>query len=604
MNNDKPYRYPGTRPFTENERDLFFGRDNDIALLQQQIRLEQFFVLYGISGQGKSSLLNAGVLPKLKESYNFFPLIVRFGLIEKSTTPTKQYLDIIKTFVSLVNPLLAKALPHVDEIWRHAEDEECFWFSCKSIQMQHPGKTILLVFDQFEELFMEKYNEADISRFAQLLTTLLFGHMPQTLQNLIFEKLAADENAFTPDELDLLLDKVNVHVVISIRSDKMMSLLNCLKPHIPHILQNIFELKPLTIRQVEDALIRSASVEGDFISPPFNFEDDAREKIIKYLSANKEKPIEAFQLQLICHYCENLIINSNNEKTIINVSDLGDLGDLSTIFNRHYESLISQIPEKWQHDVRLLVEEKLIVNNTRVPLPDIVIVSGHKVAEEILQNLVNSRLLRREPNSTGGFSFELSHDTLVEPILESAIRRWEKELNEKLEKEKADLEKQNKRQAELLELQTNLRIEADKAKELANKNFDLLKKFTEQVEDNLKSMQKASKKFFRLFFVTLVVSAIAILLAVYAFNQKDKAQAAEKVAIREKNISDSLLKIADSTNKLFIAEKVNNLFQKAKNLHSFDEDRLAVKYLEEAIALDSANFEVKSFLRKLKTEKK
>ena len=467
MRNDKAFRYPGTREFTKKERDLFFGRDEDIEQLQQQIRLEQLIVLFGKSGLGKSSLLNAGVLPLLGESNKFLPLPVRIGLPaqdgkpENKLNPSGIFLSKLVPFVDLQNLLLDRMLPDLQVTWKDSGNDLSFWLACKSLQLQHKSKTLLLVFDQFEELFL--HPETDINRFAQLLATILYGQMPQSLQDRIYKMLDADENFYTPEEIDLLFENVNIQVVISIRSDKM-SLLNRMKTYIPQILQKTYELLPLSLKQAEEALLKPASAKGEFISSPFNFDIKAREKIIKYLSADQEMPIEAFQLQLICQYCENLIINSNNLKTIINVSDLGDLGDLSTIFNRHYESLISQIPEAWQHDVRLLIEENLIVNNTRVPLPDIVITSGHKIPLEILQNLVNSRLLRCEPNTTGGFSYELSHDTLVEPIMASAKVRKEVEekdriervqleelhlAREKMEKEIIEREKEAKRRSEL-----------------------------------------------------------------------------------------------------------------------------------------------------------
>ncbi len=44
------YRYPGTRPFSIAEKELFFGRDQDINGLIQLIKLDKQVVLYGKSG--------------------------------------------------------------------------------------------------------------------------------------------------------------------------------------------------------------------------------------------------------------------------------------------------------------------------------------------------------------------------------------------------------------------------------------------------------------------------------------------------------------------------------------------------------------------------
>jgi len=72
------YRYLGVKPFTTEERNLFFGRDEDIEKLFKVIELEKLVVLYGKSGYGKSSLINAGLKPVLSEN-NYHLIYVRFG---------------------------------------------------------------------------------------------------------------------------------------------------------------------------------------------------------------------------------------------------------------------------------------------------------------------------------------------------------------------------------------------------------------------------------------------------------------------------------------------------------------------------------------------
>jgi len=77
------YRYPGIQPFSGRQKNLFFGRDNDRERLLSLLLLEKLTVLFGKSGYGKSSLLNAGIAPGLeKESRRgkreYVPVFVRF----------------------------------------------------------------------------------------------------------------------------------------------------------------------------------------------------------------------------------------------------------------------------------------------------------------------------------------------------------------------------------------------------------------------------------------------------------------------------------------------------------------------------------------------
>ena len=71
-------RYPGIRPFERKDQAIFFGRDTDIEHLSRIISLEKFVVLNGKSGLGKSSLLNAGVIPEL-ESMGYELHSIRLG---------------------------------------------------------------------------------------------------------------------------------------------------------------------------------------------------------------------------------------------------------------------------------------------------------------------------------------------------------------------------------------------------------------------------------------------------------------------------------------------------------------------------------------------
>ncbi len=81
----------------------------------------------------------------------------------------------------------------------------------------------------------------------------------------------------------------------------------------------------------------------------------------------------------------------------------------------------------------MLIEDKLIVGGNRVPLPKSVITHEHHIATTLLKTLVDKRLLRSEPNTRGGTSYELSHNTLVDPIQKAAEIRRQREEEERVE---------------------------------------------------------------------------------------------------------------------------------------------------------------------------
>jgi energy-coupling factor transporter ATP-binding protein EcfA2 len=560
------YRYPGTRPFTEDESSLFFGRNSDIEKLVRKIKLEQLLVLFGKSGLGKSSLINAGVLPELKAENNYLPVKIRFGYADAEKNPVSVFLDSIP---QTKNKKLAKIIENKKDLFF----DESFWIACKNLQLQNKDKTILLVFDQFEELFL--FEEAQTNQFSKLLSVLLFGEMPQKLQDKIYEQLDEDENYFNQKELDAFFEKIDIKVVFSIRSDKM-SLLNRLRTNIPQILKKTYELEALNTEQAEEAMLKPANAEGEFVSRKFNYENETRDKIINYLSKNRKKQIETFQLQLICQYCEKIVIDKNEDDIKITPDKLGEL---STIFSRHYDNLINEIPEEQRLSIRILIEENMIIDGNRVPLPDKVIISRHKISKELLQKLVNSRLLRSEPNTTDGYSYEISHDTLIEPINTAYKIRREKE-----EEQKAILEQQEKQ-----------RIAHEKAEK-------------ERIE-----REKERKRQRTIIAVASIAAIVSIAFAIFGYVkmkeaqvEKEKAETQTEIAIKAGLRSDSLNNEAQAALKKFIKEEnerkkaeINSLLQKANSYMSFGEKKLAIKALKNALKIDSTHTEVKKQLQKL-----
>src|SRR5277367_4237019 len=58
--------FPGLRSFSQDESDLFFGRDGQSDELARKLGKTRFLAVVGTSGSGKSSLVRAGLLPCLE----------------------------------------------------------------------------------------------------------------------------------------------------------------------------------------------------------------------------------------------------------------------------------------------------------------------------------------------------------------------------------------------------------------------------------------------------------------------------------------------------------------------------------------------------------
>ena len=430
----KKYRYPGSKPFEAKERSLFFGREEDIENLTRMIRVESLVVLYGKSGLGKSSLLNAGVVPQLRDDEDCEVVPFRFGSYMEGSDnpmPLRQVIDKLK-----------RNYPSDSFLDKLSKNRDSLWHCLKGIQL-HSGKpkSFVLIFDQFEELFT--YPEKDSMRFKEALAELINSALPQEVRQAMKLQLQADSPALGKEEMAQLYDGLEVHLVFAIRSDRL-SLMNRMRDYIPNILQRVYELRPLSWEQAEEAILSPAEIrdeDNEFHSPTFDYEDAALDKILDFLTNKREKNIESFQLQILCqHIEENLVIKDYD--TLISAKDIGDL---EHIYQNYYDNQIGKIPgEEEQEKARKLIEEGLIFEEEqrRLSLYEGQIRRAYQVERGLLRKLVDTHLIRAQPNATGGFSYEISHDTLVGPILRSKEKRRQQEQEEQRIKEELHAQKQ------------------------------------------------------------------------------------------------------------------------------------------------------------------
>lgn len=398
------FRYPGVAPFAAEQRDLFFGRDEVIADLSRFIQSEQLTVLYGKSGLGKSSLINAGVVPLLSETEGYHAQSIRFSnwTPDQPLTP----LDIVEATLrrATENIAMPAALaPLFADVESLASTDFC-WLMLRQLQ-GNSAAPVLLIFDQFEELFT--YPQG-VGIFGRTLAALLNNATPRAFRGQL------EAVGFT--------EPLRVKVLMSIRADRI-SMLNDLAPSLPSVLRNLYQLYPFTRSQAHDAIVlpaKAPNANGNiFASASFSYQTAALNAILDYLSDAKGY-IEGAQLQLICRYCEQKY--TGTEPLTAPIS-LVELGDLRAVSRSYYDDVIEECPPNRRMSVRTFVEDRLIdtENRRRITVHEASL--GGLGIKDLLPQLENSHLVRREPASTGGYTYEISHDTLVEPILQAREER-------------------------------------------------------------------------------------------------------------------------------------------------------------------------------------
>lgn len=186
--------FPGLRPFSIDESYLFFGREGQSDEVLHKLAVNRFVAVIGASGSGKSSLIYCGVIPILNGGYitktgaNWKIIVTRPGsapienlaesLAKAEHNSTEEELYLKKQFNAAVLSSSSKGLIDAIDLSGFVNENN-----------------ILILVDQFEELFRYKTRRTDSSTFNEALA---------------FVKLLIEAVNY---------DKIPIYIAITMRSD-------------------------------------------------------------------------------------------------------------------------------------------------------------------------------------------------------------------------------------------------------------------------------------------------------------------------------------------------------------------------------------------------
>lgn len=370
----------------------FCGRSNATMELYSLVDNNINVTLYGKSGTGKSSLLCAGLFPKLRAN-NYFPVYVRFDIKDITSS---SYSGII---VNTLQDALTKAefsystageLPSTDSneyLWSYFANTE-FRNNCGNVIFP------VLVFDQFEELFF-----GDKQLLAQLLKQLYLLIDDSTIQS--------SNKAEIPVS--------NFRILFSLREDDFFRLEDIIeKLRLVEMKYNRYRLTELKDDEAREIIL----VPGDGIIDENNAEEIAKQIITTATGENGE--INSAVLSLLCSRLREFSIKKHGG--VVTLEAVEDFFKKSNdnFMASFYDDVIAELKDrkKWEY-----IEDELVGEDGR---------RKSILKEEFDKHVPNSgflfkgkyAILHKVTYSTSNKPYvEIIHDMLAKHMKESRNNR-------------------------------------------------------------------------------------------------------------------------------------------------------------------------------------
>lgn len=402
--------FPGPRPFREEEKNNFFGREWETRELADLIMANRVLHLCSQSGVGKTSLLRAGVLPLLASRPDFEVLpIVRVGRPVPEQVNRKECQNIysLATIMSWEDPQYGKnsiasrmagatLSEYLDERKRYGRHKG---------SGRPPGHAIrLLIFDQFEEVF--------------------FAH-PQHWR---------ERRKYFQQIGEALETNLSTKAVFVLREDYIAEL-DPFSDEIPDAFGMRFRLERLS----RDAALRA--VKGPMERTGRRFSKGVAERLVRDMAVERvqtgEKVIdipgeyvEPVQLQIVCH---KLWETRTTEITSANLRH-----NVSGYLSDFYSDVVRQTARQQSFDEQQIRDacQKYLITSIGTRNKVYQDEWAQAIPASVIQEL-KERYLVYSQYSMGTTWYELTHDLFVNAITES---------NSKVFEERA---RENQRQGEL-----------------------------------------------------------------------------------------------------------------------------------------------------------
>lgn len=405
--NGNPWK--GLSSYTYQDADRFYGRDQELKDITSVIKQNAFTTLYGISGAGKTSIINAGLFPLL-DKQSFLPIYIRLDHNAGHIPYDMQVIKAVDNALASIDAESEIIVGHdikseLDKLWLYFHSRR-FW--SKDNYVINP----IIFIDQFEEIFTKNDDTDNIWSFFNIIDSLQYSTPTERILN-------AMEDA---DQFVSFGEEQNFRMVFSMRED-FLARLEDYSYNIPALRKNRIGLKPLNGLQALEVILKprpemvTRKVALHIIS-----------KVVGKVVTDNERKLEATSvdtsiLSLFCTELYNYALTDNNGEISISLVDLYGGNILEWFYDRNMQILPKQ--------TYVYLENQLLTHSgfrNSVALENLL---ENGVLQEQLDLLAENRIIRIE-DVNHNLRVEFTHDVLCK------IAKKRKDERDTIEKQKGE----------------------------------------------------------------------------------------------------------------------------------------------------------------------
>lgn len=444
--------YVGLQPFGEKYQPFFFGREREIRVISSNLLVPVLTVLYGPSGVGKSSILQAGVMPYLRAQPDT-------SAIYFSQWQDDRFLDKLKTQIQAVMP-------------RSKDDARPDGNAPLDELAQRSKQALYLLLDQFEEYLM--YHES----------TDLAGQFDSALARIVNTESS------------------NAKVLIGIREDGLSRFDRRFSIRIPDLLGNTLPVAPLSAKAAGEAIREPLRVWNETRVPngsPYRIQDNLVNTIVREVQTGMaglsemagrgataapdgERSVETAYLQLVLARLWDAEVKAGSRE--LQEQTLTDLGGSVKILQTHVDEVMAGLDTDEDRAIAASIFEYLVTpSGTKIAQAPGDLVQYASASENrvrsVLRDLTDrqdTRILRRLSTPE---RYELYHDVLAQGVLDWCRRYWAEQRRKEeqdRQKEETDRRERELEQAKALAKEKSDRLELQRKLDeaLRQKNLDVV----------------------------------------------------------------------------------------------------------------------------------